>query len=114
LLLLLCSTATFKKTNFQTYFNQVSLGYRDSGVNTLAQTRQEEEKTKKKKPGGEEGGIAYNRNLKIYIVKKNDQIKSGIYFSLIIHGSINKWAFYKSTLSKKTILRLLSGFFIKI
>jgi hypothetical protein len=29
----------FRKTNFQTYFNQVSLRCRHSGVNTPAQTR---------------------------------------------------------------------------
>jgi hypothetical protein len=37
--LLLCSTTTFKKNSFQTYFNHISLGYRHSGINTLAQTR---------------------------------------------------------------------------
>jgi hypothetical protein len=45
----LCSTATFKKTSFQTYFNQVSLGCRHSGVNTLAQTTVGEKKERKKR-----------------------------------------------------------------
>jgi hypothetical protein len=50
MLLLLCSTAAFKKTSFQTYFNQVSLGFRHSMVNTLAQTRGEKKKRKKGGP----------------------------------------------------------------
>jgi hypothetical protein len=51
--LLLCSTATSKKTSFQTYFNKVSLGCRHSGVNTLAQARGERKKeTNKQTKGG--------------------------------------------------------------
>jgi ribosome assembly protein YihI (activator of Der GTPase) len=57
MLLLLCSTAAFKKTSFQTYFNQVSLGFRHSMVNTLAQTRGEKKKRKKR------GTTACSRNL---------------------------------------------------
>jgi hypothetical protein len=53
-----------KKTSFQTYFNQVSLGKRHSGVNTPAQPREK----KKKRKGG--GGTTCSRNLEIWVVKK--------------------------------------------
>jgi hypothetical protein len=59
--MLLYSTATFKKTSFQTYFNQVSLGCRHSGVNTPDQPRREKKKS---------GAPACSRNLKIWVVKK--------------------------------------------
>jgi hypothetical protein len=48
-ILLLGSTATFKKIGFQTYFNQFSLGCRHSGVNILAQTRREKKKKKERR-----------------------------------------------------------------
>jgi hypothetical protein len=69
--LLLCS-ATFKKTSFQTYFNQVSVGCRHSGVNNLVQTRGEEKKRKKERKGGwgSVAHIACSRNLEIWVVKK--------------------------------------------
>jgi hypothetical protein len=46
--MLLCSTATFKKNSFQTYFNQVSLGHRHLGL-TLVQPKGEKKKKNKKK-----------------------------------------------------------------
>jgi hypothetical protein len=61
--LLLCSTAIFKKTGFQIYFNQVSLGCRHSGINTPAQTR------KKKKEKEKRETTACNKNLRIWVKK---------------------------------------------
>jgi hypothetical protein len=49
--LLLCSTTTFNKISFQTYFNQGSLGFRHSGINTLAQTKGEKKRSRRKRRG---------------------------------------------------------------
>jgi hypothetical protein len=63
--MLLCSTATFKKTGFQTYFSQVSLRCRHSGVNTPAQPTGERKKKKRRKGGA----TASNKNLGIWVKK---------------------------------------------
>jgi hypothetical protein len=60
--------------------------------------------------------VACNRNFGIWIVKKKKRRTLACFILsfkkiwdliLIIHGSINKWAFCKLFLYKKIILRLL-------
>jgi hypothetical protein len=66
--LLLCTTATFKKTSFPTYFNQVSVGCRYSEVSTRLRSEGRgwggEGQERKKEKG------ACSRNLEIWVVKK--------------------------------------------
>jgi hypothetical protein len=81
--LLLCSTATLKKTGFQTYFNHISLGCRHPRL------RAEEEKKKKRVRA-----TTCNRNLKIWVVKNDLSLFHSVInkiWNLIL--SYNTWVY---------------------